>query len=142
MDLKLIQKTHIYLYKNNKNILYYLLIKNYRYKDLFYYMFLLIKMTLFDQKYLNNMKKEFVNEFLLKDNFFQKNKKKLVYYENQLTKWSLKYDFIDYIKLENDFNKDIVKMYSEAVLIFKDKRFRLINHDLPNNEHLLFQSSR
>ena len=88
------------------------------------------------------MKKEFVNEFLLKDNFPQSNKRKVNHYELQLTKWSLKYDFIDYIKLEKDFNKDIVKMYSEAVLIFKDRRFRLINHDLPNNEHLLFHSSR
>lgn len=99
-------------------------------------------MALYDQKKLNNLKKEFVNEFLLKDNFPQSNKRKVIYYDIQLTKWSLKYDFINYDKLEKDFNNDIVKMYTEAILIFKDMKFKLIDHDIPNNEHLLFHSNR
>jgi hypothetical protein len=67
------------------------------------------------------LEKEFVNKYLLKNNFPHTNRKNMIYYESKLTEWSLKYDFINYIKLKKDHNKYIIKMYVEATMILKDQ---------------------
>jgi hypothetical protein len=90
---------------------------------------------------MNKEYKQFINDYIFKDNISKKNKR-VNQYEYKLLEWSIKYDYIDYDRLEKKYNGDIVQMYYEATMIFKDRRYRLIDHPLPEYQHLLFHSNR
>jgi hypothetical protein len=93
-------------------------------------------------KQQNNMKSEyknFVESYFIKENITKKNKK-LDSYARKLVEWSIRYEFIDYDKLEKKFKGDILKMFNEASMIMKDITFRIIDHPLPEYQHLLIHS--